>query len=73
MLLPGDAADAVASLKRQPGPDLAVIGSGELVAAPLGAALAEAPVLLIHPLVLGSGRPQGLPGSCAGISGAGAP
>src|SRR5215471_21646517 len=29
----------VASLKRQPGPDLAEIGSGELVAALLGAAL----------------------------------
>ena len=55
------------------GPGSGRIGSGELVAALLGAALVDALVLLIHPLVLGSGRPQGLPGSCAGISGAGAP
>ena len=31
MLLEGDAADAVAVLKRQPGKDLTVLGSGELV------------------------------------------
>jgi len=55
-LLLGDAAAAVAALKQEPGPDLAVIGSGELVAALLRAALVDALVLLIHPLVLGSGR-----------------
>ena len=30
-LLPGDAAGAVAALKQEPGPDLLVLGSGELL------------------------------------------
>lgn len=55
-LVPGDATHAVAELKQQPGPDLAVLGSGELVAALTSAALVDVFVLLIHPLVLGSGR-----------------
>lgn len=55
-LMPGDAAHAVAELKQQPGPDLAVLGSGDLVAALNNAALVDVFVLLIHPLVLGSGR-----------------
>jgi len=63
-LLPGDAVSAVAGLKQQRGPDLAVLGSGELVAALTGAALVDVFVLLIHPLVLGTGRrlfPGGTP------------
>lgn len=63
-LLPGDAVRAVAGLKRQPGPDLTVLGSGELVAALTSAALVDVFVLLIHPLVLGTGRrlfPSGTP------------
>jgi dihydrofolate reductase len=55
-LVPGDATRGVAELKRQPGPDLTVLGSGELVAALTGAALVDVFVLLIHPQVLGSGR-----------------
>jgi dihydrofolate reductase len=54
-LLPGEAADTVASLKKEPGPDLAVLGSGQLVATLLRAGLVDELVLLIHPLVLGSG------------------
>ena len=54
-LLQGEAADTVASLKKEPGADLAVLGSGELVAALLRADLVDELVLLIHPLVLGSG------------------
>jgi dihydrofolate reductase len=54
-LLEGDAADAVAELKRE-AEHLTVIGSGELVRSLLGAGLIDEYVLLIHPLVLGSGR-----------------
>lgn len=63
-LLGGDAADAVARLKREGGPDLAVIGSGELVQSLARRGLVDEYVLLIHPLVLGSGRrlfPDGAP------------
>jgi dihydrofolate reductase len=55
-LLKGDAADAVAALKQQPGPDLALIGSGELAQALARRGLVDEYVLLIHPLVFGSGR-----------------
>ena len=63
-LLEGDAADAVAGLKREPGPDLTVLGSGELVQALRRADLVDEYVLQVHPLVLGSGRrlfPEGGP------------
>jgi dihydrofolate reductase len=55
-LLEGDATEAVARLKRQPGKDLTVLGSGELVQALMRRNLVDVYVLLIHPLVLGSGR-----------------
>jgi dihydrofolate reductase len=55
-LLAGDAADAVAALKREHGPDLSVIGSGELARSLARRGLVDEYVLLIHPLVLGSGR-----------------
>ena len=55
-LLKGDAADAVAGLKQQPGKDLVVLGSGELVRSLMRANLVDEYVLLIHPLVLRSGR-----------------
>ena len=55
-LLKGDAADAVAELRRQPGKDLTVLGSGELVQSLRRRGLVDQYVLLIHPLVLGSGR-----------------
>jgi dihydrofolate reductase len=63
-LLVGDAADAVAELKEQPGLDIAVIGSGDLVQSLARRALVDQYTLLIHPLVLGSGRrlfPDGAP------------
>ena len=56
-LLEGDAAEAVARLKEQPGKDLVVLGSGELVQSLMRHGLVDDYVLLIHPLVLGSGRP----------------
>ena len=55
-LLKGDAAEAVASLKEQPGKDLVVLGSGVLVQSLMRRNLVDEYVLLIHPLVLGTGR-----------------
>ena len=55
-LLAGDAAEAVATLKRQPGKDMTVLGSGALVQSLRRRDLIDEYLLLIHPLVLGSGR-----------------
>jgi dihydrofolate reductase len=55
-LLEGDAADAVAGLKRESGQGLTVLGSGELVQSLRRRDLIDEYLLLIHPLVLGSGR-----------------
>jgi dihydrofolate reductase len=55
-LLQGDAMEAVAKLKEQPDNDLVVLGSGELVQSLMRANLVDEYVLLIHPLVLGTGR-----------------
>lgn len=55
-LLHGDAADIVTRLKHTPGKDLIILGSGELVRALMPRHLIDEFQLLIHPLVLGSGR-----------------
>jgi dihydrofolate reductase len=55
-LLKGDAAEAVARLKQEPGKDLVILGSGKLVQSLMRRNLVDEYVLLIHPLVLGSGR-----------------
>jgi dihydrofolate reductase len=55
-LLPGDAAAAVARLKEAPGKDICVLGSGELLGTLIRHDLVDEYVLLVHPLVLGSGR-----------------
>ena len=55
-LLKGDAAEAVAGLKERPGENLVVFGSGELVQSLMRRDLIDEYVLVIHPLVLGSGR-----------------
>ncbi len=55
-LLDGDAAEAVAKLKEQPGKDLGVLGSGQLVRSLMQRGLVDEFVLMIHPLVLGTGR-----------------
>jgi len=55
-LLKGDVAEAVAALKEQPGKDFLVMGSGELVQTLMKHGLVDVYVLLIHPLILGSGR-----------------
>jgi dihydrofolate reductase len=56
MLLEGDAVDAVAALRQQPGEDIVVLGSGELAQGLIRRGLVDRYLLLIHPLVLGSGR-----------------
>jgi dihydrofolate reductase len=55
-LLARDAAQAVARLKEQPGQDIVVLGSGELIQSLMRHNLVDEFVLLIHPLVLGSGQ-----------------
>ncbi|MCA9903173.1 MAG: dihydrofolate reductase [Anaerolineae bacterium] len=55
-LLKGDAAEAVSALKAQPGDDLVMMGSGELIQSLMQHNLIDRYVLLIHPLVLGAGR-----------------
>ena len=56
VLLKGDAAEAVARLRKEPGKDIVIMGSGELVQSLMRANLVDEYVLLIHPLVLGTGR-----------------
>jgi dihydrofolate reductase len=55
-LLAGDAVKAVVRLKEEQDRDLVVFGSGVLVQSLMGSNLIDEFVLLIHPLVLGSGR-----------------
>jgi dihydrofolate reductase len=55
-LLKGDAAEAVARLKEQPGKNIVILGSGELIRSLMRHNLIDEYVLLIFPLVLGSGR-----------------
>jgi dihydrofolate reductase len=55
-LLNGNVPEAVAKLKTQPGQDIVVMGSGELIQTLMKHNLVDRYVLLIHPLVLGSGR-----------------
>jgi dihydrofolate reductase len=63
-LLEGDAAEAVARLKEQPGDDLGILGSGELIQSLRARNLVDEYVLLIHPVVMGSGR-RLFPDGCA--------
>ncbi|HEY4397428.1 MAG TPA: dihydrofolate reductase family protein [Acidimicrobiia bacterium] len=55
-LLSGDAADAVAELKQQPGKDFVVLGSGRLVQSLMPRGLVDEFTLMVHPLVLGTGQ-----------------
>jgi dihydrofolate reductase len=56
ILLEGDAAETVKELKEQPGPNLGVMGSGELVGSLIRRQLVDEYLLMIHPRILGSGR-----------------
>jgi dihydrofolate reductase len=55
-LLKGDAAEAVAALKQQEGQDILVGGSAQLVRALLRSDLIDEIRLLVHPVVVGSGK-----------------
>jgi dihydrofolate reductase len=55
-LLRGDVGEAVAALKQEPGDELQVMGSGELIQTLMRHNLIDEFMLLLHPLVLGSGR-----------------
>ena len=55
-LLKGDAGENVAGLKRQSDKDLLIMGSGALIKSLMERNLIDTFVLLIHPLVLGTGR-----------------
>jgi dihydrofolate reductase len=55
-LLSGDVPAAVAALRHQPGGNLVVMGSGQLVRSLLPLGLVDELFLMIHPVLLGSGR-----------------
>lgn len=55
-LLKGDVAEAVRLLKTQQDKDLVILGSGELIQTLMQYGLIDQYVLLIHPLILGTGR-----------------
>jgi dihydrofolate reductase len=55
-LLKGDVAEEVAKLKQQPGQDILVAGSGELVHTLMQHDLIDEYRLMLHPIVLGSGK-----------------
>jgi dihydrofolate reductase len=56
-VLKGDAAQTVPDLKRQPGKDVFVFGSGELCRALMSAGLVDEMRLCLAPVVLGRGTP----------------
>lgn len=56
ILVDGDAPDAIGKLKGELAGDLVILGSGELVRSLMGHDLLDRYILLIHPIVLGSGR-----------------
>ena len=55
-LIKGDVAEEVENLKRQSGKDITIIGSGELVRSLLRVGLLDELSLMVHPIVLGSGK-----------------
>lgn len=56
VLLSGDVPEAVTELRQQPGRDVTVLGSGELIGTLMTHDLIDEYLLMIHPLVLGNGR-----------------
>jgi len=65
ILLSGDAAGQVAELKRERDGTLTMFGSGQLIGALIAADLIDEYLLMVHPLVLGSGRRLFGPGRSA--------
>jgi dihydrofolate reductase len=67
ILLKGDAAETVARLKKEPGKQLVVLGSGRLVQSLMRSNLVDEFVLQIHPLILGAGLRLFAEGTTASI------
>ena len=55
-LIKGDVAEEIARLKRQPGEDVTILGSGALVRSLLRGDLIDELRLMVHSLVLGGGK-----------------
>ena len=55
-LVEGDPVEGIAELKHRPGKDITIIGSGVLVRSLLGVGLIDELSLMVHPIVLGSGK-----------------
>lgn len=56
ILLGGDVAARVAALRERPGGNLVILGSGSLIRSLLPHGLVDELLLMIHPVVLGSGQ-----------------
>jgi dihydrofolate reductase len=52
----GDIAEAVRTMKREPGPDMVILGSGTIVSQLSQAGLIDEYQLVVNPVVLGQGR-----------------
>ncbi len=55
-LIKGNVAEEIAKLKRQPGKDISILGSGALVRSLLEDGLPDELRLMVHPVVVGSGK-----------------
>jgi len=55
-LIAGDVVDALTELKKQPGGEISITGSGTLVRSLLEAGLVDELQLLVHPVVVGRGK-----------------
>jgi dihydrofolate reductase len=55
-LIQGDVAEEISELKRQPGKDIVISGSGALVRSLLRDGLIDELRLMVHPIVVGSGK-----------------
>jgi dihydrofolate reductase len=72
MIIKRDVAKEVTKLKQQPGQDILIFGSGELVNGLLHHGLIDEIRLLVHPVVLGRGKRLFADGSPVGLTATGA-
>jgi dihydrofolate reductase len=55
-IIKGDLAEEVRKLKREPAPDMAILGSGSIVAQLAGQGLIDEYQVVVNPIALGAGR-----------------
>ena len=67
-IMQGDVADAVANLKAEPGGDLLIYGSGDLVDELTRHRLIDEYRLMVHPVIVGSGKRIFSTGAAATLS-----